>query len=703
MPIYPSPSAGGNTDKNGAIGYFRRYKTLDSQEGAIYVCSTTEGVCAKAYEVHGPVFEKYLSAGGPAVLGFPVTDDLAAPGGGHYNDFQNGSIYASPDPSVGTHFVKTLIRDKWLSLGGFLGVLGFPVTDEKDAPGGGRYNDFQNGSIYWTSAGGAHRINGSIRDKWLSLGGAGGSLGYLMTNEAEIPGGWYNEFQNGLIYASPDPSVGTHFVKGSILGKWLSLGGAGGFLGYPTSDEAAIPGGWYNDFQNGSIYTSSVGTHEVEGDIRTKWLSLGGPRSFLGYLGYPTTDELDAANFGRYSDFEHGSIYASTLGVYEVNGDIRTKWLSLGGAGGTLGYPINDAYFPDQHWPWRQDFERGYISKDQDSTSAYAHCNNPIIPGCDNYVPPSGGGGGGELEATVLFLLQSQPVWEGNLPYTGTFGYGTNGHLTKIELPSGLSNVILMLVKGGHDTSECNDPDAVVILRPGQSTTSDDMASIYGIPAPPLPVPIVACVAKDPPLPVLDSVPVLLSYKYVPSRNIINPVSGDINADGLINAADLARLDAAIAGTSPLSAEDFVRADVVGPCGITSVRKLKKIRKAIAGFIKATDKYNNLIKQGKKAHPVAMKDQCHTDKMIGQPMSSSFEVHESLASQAEEKGLRRQVFDLNGRTLYDSGFVASSALSVMGREIERPLANGIYLYVDTVSTSDGHVLRKEVKKMVILK
>jgi len=34
-------------------------------------------------------------------------------------------------------------------------VLGYPISDEEDAPGGGRQSRFQGGRITWTPAGGA--------------------------------------------------------------------------------------------------------------------------------------------------------------------------------------------------------------------------------------------------------------------------------------------------------------------------------------------------------------------------------------------------------------------------------------------------------------------------------------------------------------------------------------------------------------------
>ena len=51
------------------------------------------------------------------------------------------------------------------------------------ADGIGQYRDFQNASVYWSPDTGAHEVHGAIRDKWLSLGGPGGELGYPLTEE----------------------------------------------------------------------------------------------------------------------------------------------------------------------------------------------------------------------------------------------------------------------------------------------------------------------------------------------------------------------------------------------------------------------------------------------------------------------------------------------------------------------------------------
>jgi uncharacterized protein with LGFP repeats len=165
-----------------------------------------EGNSTRAYQVYGAIRDKWLALGGVQGFGNPLMDEAwASDGIGRYNDFQNGSIYWSP--SSGAHEVNGAIRDRWLALGGPKGLVGYPITDEAWAPDGiGRYNDFQNGSIYWSPSSGAHEINGAIRDKWLALGGVKSYLGYPITEQSTAPDGVqpYNDFQHGSIYWGPD-------------------------------------------------------------------------------------------------------------------------------------------------------------------------------------------------------------------------------------------------------------------------------------------------------------------------------------------------------------------------------------------------------------------------------------------------------------------------------------------------------------------
>ncbi|MBL8208728.1 MAG: M4 family metallopeptidase, partial [Blastocatellia bacterium] len=133
------------------------------------------------------------------------------------------------------YIVYGAIRAKWDALGAETGFLGLPTTDElSTACGGGRFNHFAGGSIYWTAATGAHEVHGSIRSKWASLGWECSFLGFPLTDESRTPDGVgrYNHFQGGSVYWTP--ATGAHEVHGAIRDRWASLGWERSALGYPT-------------------------------------------------------------------------------------------------------------------------------------------------------------------------------------------------------------------------------------------------------------------------------------------------------------------------------------------------------------------------------------------------------------------------------------------------------------------------------------
>jgi hypothetical protein len=272
--------------------------------------------------------DKYAELGGPdGFLGQPTSSEADAPDGvGRYQHFQGGSIYWTPD--TGAHEVYGAIREKWAELGWEQG-LGYPLSGEEGTPDGvGRYNHFQRGSIYWTPDTGAHEVHGDNREKWAELGWEQG-LGYPLSGEEGTPDGVgrYNHFQRGSIYWTPD--TGAHEVHGDIREKWTSLGWEQSFLGYPLTDETTTPDGFgrYNHFQRGSIYwTPDTGAHEVHGDIREKWASLGWEQSFLGY---PLTDEAAKEDgIERYSQFQAGLIVSTPdTGAQAISGAGRTVTL----------------------------------------------------------------------------------------------------------------------------------------------------------------------------------------------------------------------------------------------------------------------------------------------------------------------------------------------------------------------------------------
>lgn len=255
----------------------------------------------------GLIQQTWESLGGPASwLGSPFIGEANTPGG-RVTFFNGGSLWWSP--ATGVQEVHGAILGRYVGLGGSGSALGFPTGPETDAPGG-RMSPFQHGGMYWSPAGGAFEVHGDIRGHWLDLGGPGGWLGLPASDEYAVPGGRASAFRGATVYWSA--ATGAREVHGDIAGLWAARGGPGGFLGFPTSDEYAVPGGRASDFRGGRVYWGpAVGAHEVYGDILGRYLALGGPGSTLGL---PTSSEY-AVPGGRQSDFEHGSLRWDAAGA----------------------------------------------------------------------------------------------------------------------------------------------------------------------------------------------------------------------------------------------------------------------------------------------------------------------------------------------------------------------------------------------------
>jgi uncharacterized protein with LGFP repeats len=210
---------------------------------------------AGAHTVYGAILTAYLTTGGHVIWGAPLTDELpAAVGGGRYNNFawDGAAFYWSP--ATGAHVVHGEIAKVWRALGAERGIHGYPRTGELATPNGrGRFNNFQNGGIYWVPTIGARSVHGAIHAKWGAFGYERGILGFPRTNEAVTPDGRgrFNHFEGGSVYWTPQ--TGAHEVHGAILTRWQQLGWERSYLGYPTSDEFAIPGGRRVNFERGYI------------------------------------------------------------------------------------------------------------------------------------------------------------------------------------------------------------------------------------------------------------------------------------------------------------------------------------------------------------------------------------------------------------------------------------------------------------------
>lgn len=201
---------------------------------------------------------------------------------------------------VGRPVLGGAIGAHWEALGGAASVLGQAVDVEHSVPGAQKV-DYQYGDMYWSPWTGAHEVHGAIVGLYDRFGASASFLGAPMTDEYGVPGGRANRFTGGAVYWSP--ATREHEVHGAIAWKYDALGGAGSGFGLPTTDESAVPGGRSSSFTGGAIYWSTTtGAVEVHGAILARYWTLGGPG---GALGLPVTDER-AAPGGRESVFQHG-------------------------------------------------------------------------------------------------------------------------------------------------------------------------------------------------------------------------------------------------------------------------------------------------------------------------------------------------------------------------------------------------------------
>ncbi|QIS17072.1 alpha/beta hydrolase-fold protein [Nocardia terpenica] len=238
--------------------------------------------------------------------------------------------------------------------------LGDCVTGEYQVTGG-TAQDFHGGRVLWSSATGAHPVAGMIGGSYQGIVGPGGPLGLPNGDERPLPDGRgrFQSFQNGSIYWTPQ--TGAQVVRGAILAAWAGQGYERGPAGYPVGPEAKTPNkdGVVQGFENGPIYyTEKSGAHRVNGLILGKYAQLGYEN---GPLGFPTTDEQPTRDAGRYSRFEGGNVYWSPLsGAWAVrNGPIMDAWGQQGYENGKLGYPISDEFAVPGGV--QQNFQTGFV------------------------------------------------------------------------------------------------------------------------------------------------------------------------------------------------------------------------------------------------------------------------------------------------------------------------------------------------------
>lgn len=77
--------------------------------------------------------------------------------------------------------------------------LGPPADDAKDEAAGGKSMPFAQGTVFWSQATGAKVVRGAVLTTYLDLGGPGGKLGYPISDETVDGEETFSDFEHGRI------------------------------------------------------------------------------------------------------------------------------------------------------------------------------------------------------------------------------------------------------------------------------------------------------------------------------------------------------------------------------------------------------------------------------------------------------------------------------------------------------------------------
>lgn len=278
------------------------------------------------------VDQKYAQLGGPGgFLGPPVTVERLTPNAlGSYRHYQGGSIYFKFAQQRAFE-VHGLIRDRWAAVGWENSPLGFPITDEHDTDDGrGRASRFEGGSISWTPTLGAHEVHGAIFGRWRSLASPNdpeGVLGFPTTDELVTPNqrGRYNHFEQGSIYWTP--TTGAHEVTWPIRDTWADAGWENGPLGFPVTGPAALVPGTdtlSQDFEHGSVYANMAGTRV---NMRNGSAVVAGVGPIVSWTSFAST--MADGDWLSFSCTGHSPFGPTTLALEAGPGISWWKGISL--------------------------------------------------------------------------------------------------------------------------------------------------------------------------------------------------------------------------------------------------------------------------------------------------------------------------------------------------------------------------------------
>lgn len=171
-----------------------------------------------AWETYGDINRRFLALGGPASFGYP-TGGEAAVSGGAVQVFGGGRrIWWSP--GSGAWETMGAIGERFVAIGG-PDRLGYPLTAETHAAGGG-WQWFSRGVVYWSPAYGAWELTGSVANSYVSQSGPYSFYGFPSGAQYAYQGGVRQDFRGGSLLSGVAPVLDATYAPVTSSDVWAT-------------------------------------------------------------------------------------------------------------------------------------------------------------------------------------------------------------------------------------------------------------------------------------------------------------------------------------------------------------------------------------------------------------------------------------------------------------------------------------------------
>jgi uncharacterized protein with LGFP repeats len=162
-----------------------------------------------------------------------------------------------------------------------------------------------------------------IKSRYNGLGAT--AAGPIFTGEARAATGSHLRARNVDIYAKAAAKF-AYSVGSRMRTEFDRLGGSAGSLGYPTGEQAAIPGATRQAFDGGRVYLVGSAVRTLQGDIAKVYANLGETSSPVGAPVSSTITDAAGASRATFASGHITSDPATGLTtVFDVTGQIISQ------------------------------------------------------------------------------------------------------------------------------------------------------------------------------------------------------------------------------------------------------------------------------------------------------------------------------------------------------------------------------------------